>query len=121
MTADRRQFLALGAATLVAPGMLLAEAARHLPSGEWMRGGSWDAELWGGELPTRQWIDAVAPQTPVALARLDHHMWLVNSLGLRLAGIDRNTPEPAGGRIVRDATGEPTGIVIDKAQGLVER
>jgi predicted amidohydrolase YtcJ len=86
-----------------------------------MRGGSWDAELWGGELPTRQWIDAVTPQTPVALARLDQHMWLVNSLGLRLAGIDRNTPEPAGGRIVRDAAGEPTGIVIDTGQGLVER
>ena len=86
-----------------------------------MRGGSWDAELWGGELPTRQWIDAVTPHTPVALARLDQHMWLVNSLALRLAGIDRNTPEPAGGRIIRDANGEPTGVVIDEAKELLER
>jgi predicted amidohydrolase YtcJ len=129
---DGHTHFLLAAATLTPPDLRQArtreeftrrvgEAARQLPSGEWMRGGSWDAELWGGELPTRQWIDAVTPQTPVALARLDQHMWLVNSLGLRLAGIDRNTPEPAGGRIVRDAAGEPTGIVIDTGQGLVER
>ncbi len=122
----------LAAATLTPPDLRhantreefvrrVAEAAKQLPDGEWMRGGSWDAELWGGELPTRQWIDAVTPHTPVALARLDQHMWLVNSLALRLAGIDKNTPEPAGGRIIRDANGEPTGVVIDKAQGLLER
>jgi predicted amidohydrolase YtcJ len=122
----------LAAATLTPPDLRhantreefvrrVADATQQLPAGEWMRGGSWDAELWGGELPTRQWIDAVTPHTPVALARLDQHMWLVNSLALRLAGIDKNTPEPAGGRIIRDANGEPTGIVIDKAQGLLER
>jgi hypothetical protein len=99
----------------------VGEAARQMAPGEWMRGGNWDAELWGGELPTRQWIDAVTPNTPTALARLDQHMWLVNSVGLKLAGIDRNTPEPAGGRIVRDADGEPTGIVIDGAKSLVQR
>ncbi len=129
---DGHTHFLLAAATLTPPDLRQArtreeftrrvgDAARQLPSGEWMRGGSWDAELWGGELPTRQWIDAVTPQTPVALARLDQHMWLVNSLGLRLAGIDRNTPEPAGGRIVRDASGEPTGVIIDAGQGLVER
>src|SRR5580704_572767 len=122
----------LAAATLTPPDLRhantredfvrrVAEAAQQLPTGEWMRGGSWDAELWGGELPTRQWIDGVTPHTPVALARLDQHMWLVNSVGLRLAGIDRNTPEPAGGRILRDSAGEPTGIVIDKAQELVKK
>lgn len=122
----------LAAATLTPPDLRhtrtreeftrrVGEAASRLPAGEWMRGGSWDAELWGGELPTRQWIDAVTPQTPVALSRLDQHMWLVNSLGLRLAGVDRNTPELAGGRIVRDANGEPTGIVIDAAQSLIAR
>ncbi|MDB6041923.1 MAG: hypothetical protein JWM63_474 [Gammaproteobacteria bacterium] len=129
---DGHTHFLLAAATLAPPDLRQArtreeftrrvgDAARQLPSGEWMRGGSWDAELWGGELPTRQWLDAVTPQTPVALARLDQHMWLVNSLGLRLAGINRNTPEPAGGRIVRDAAGEPTGIVIDMGQRLVER
>ena len=99
----------------------VGEAVRQLPRGEWIRGGNWDAELWGGELPTRQWIDAVTPDTPVAVARLDQHMLLLNSVALRLAGIDRNTPEPAGGRIVRGADGEPTGIVIDTAKELVER
>lgn len=99
----------------------IADAARELRPGEWMKGGNWDAELWGGELPTREWIDQVTPNTPVAVVRLDQHMLLLNSLALRLAGIDRNTPEPAGGRIVRDAGGEPTGIVIDQAKALVER
>jgi predicted amidohydrolase YtcJ len=99
----------------------VAEAARELPAGEWMRGGSWDAELWGGELPTKEWIDGVTGDRPVALTRLDLHMWLLNSAALRLAGIDRNTPEPAGGRILRDASGEPTGIVIDTAQEIVQR
>ncbi|HEX7115608.1 MAG TPA: amidohydrolase family protein [Steroidobacter sp.] len=121
-----------GAATLVPPDLRnvktreefarrVGEAARQLPAGEWVQGGNWDAELWGGELPTREWIDAVTPNTPVAVTRLDLHMWLLNSVALKLAGIDRNTPDPEGGRIVRDAKGEPTGIVIDKAQDLVTR
>ncbi len=129
---DAHTHFLLAAATLVPPDLRHArtreefarrveEAARQAPAGEWLGGGSWDAELWGGELPTRQWIDAVTPQTPVALSRLDQHMWLVNSVGLRLAGIDRNTPEPKGGRILRDAAGEPTGIVIDNAKDLVQR
>ncbi|MEP7243848.1 MAG: amidohydrolase [Gammaproteobacteria bacterium] len=99
----------------------VAAASAQLPADEWMQGGSWDAELWGGELPTRQWIDDVTPDRPVALTRLDLHAWLVNSVALRLAGIDRNTPEPAGGRILRDANGEPTGIVTDSAKDLVQR
>ena len=122
----------LAAATLTPPDLRhtktreefarrVADAASQLTAGEWLMGGSWDAELWGGELPTRGWVDAVTPHTPVALARLDQHMWLVNSLGLKLAGIDKNTPEPAGGRIFRDANGEPTGIVIDAAKELVQR
>jgi hypothetical protein len=129
---DAHTHFLLAAATLVPPDLRHArtreefarrveEAAKQAPAGEWLGGGSWDAELWGGELPTRQWIDAVTPQTPVALSRLDQHMWLVNSVGLRLAGIDRNTPEPKGGRILRDAAGEPTGIVIDNAKDLVQR
>jgi predicted amidohydrolase YtcJ len=129
---DNHTHFLLAAATLVPPDLRTAssrpefakrvgEAARQLPRGEWIRGGNWDAELWGGELPTREWIDAVTPDTPVAVARLDQHMLLLNSVALRLAGIDRNTPEPAGGRIVRGADGEPTGIVIDTAKELVER
>jgi predicted amidohydrolase YtcJ len=98
----------------------IAKAARELEPGEWMQGGNWDNELWGGELPTREWIDAVTPATPVAIARYDLHMLLVNSLALRIAGIDRGTPDPDGGRILRTANGEPTGIVVDRAKPLVE-
>jgi predicted amidohydrolase YtcJ len=99
----------------------VGDAARQLKGREWVTGGSWDAELWGGELPTHEWIDAVTPNTPVALYRLDLHMMLLNTAAMRLAGIDRETPDPSGGRIVRDADGVPTGIVIDTAKSLVER
>lgn len=98
----------------------LAEAAKATP-GEWLQGGHWDEQLWGGELPRKQWIDAVTPDTPVAVSRLDLHMYLCNSLALKLAGITRDTPDPAGGVIVRDADGEPTGIVKDAAKDLIDR
>jgi predicted amidohydrolase YtcJ len=65
---------------------------RALPKGEWLEGGNWDQDRWGGKMPTRQWIDAVTPDTPVAVIRYDLHMILCNSLALKLAGIDRNTP-----------------------------
>lgn len=100
---------------------LVAKANDELPKGQWMVGGYWDAELWGGELPTREWIDAVTPDRPVALTRLDLHSWLLNSVAMKMAGIDRNTVAPNGGKIIKDAKGEPTGIVIDEAQSLVKR
>ena len=86
-----------------------------------MQGGSWDAELWGGELPDRSWIDPVTPDTPVAVQRLDLHMLALNSLALKLAGIDRDTPEVPGGVIVRDKQGNPTGILKAAAMDLVKR
>lgn len=100
---------------------MVGEAAQKMNAGEWMQGGNWDEQLWGGKLPTREWIDAVTPDTPVAVARLDLHMLLVNSLALKLAGIDKNTPDPHGGVIIRDEKGEPTGILKDKAKDLVSR
>jgi predicted amidohydrolase YtcJ len=96
-------------------------AARLLKPGQWVEGGYWDEQLWGGELPTRAWIDAVTPDHPVAVNRLDLHMILLNSVALKLAGIDRNTVPPEGGVIVRDAAGEPTGILKDNAAWLAER
>lgn len=95
--------------------------ARTLPAGQWMTGSGWDAERWGGELPSRQLVDAVTPDTPILLFRTDGHIALANSLALKLAGIDRNTPDPEGGRFDRDAKGEPTGILRDNAAGLVTR
>ena len=99
----------------------VATAARALPKGAWLEGGNWDESLWGGALPTRDWIDAVTPETPVAVVRLDQHMLVLNSLALRLAGIDRNTLDPEGGVIGRYENGEPNGIIKDRAKEIVQR
>ncbi len=101
----------------------LGEYSRKLPKGRWILGGYWDHERWpGAPLPTREMIDAATPDHPVYVHRLDGHMALANSLALKLAAITKDTPDPAGGMIVRDPrTGEPTGILKDNAQGLVDR
>lgn len=96
----------------------IADHARRHPD-EWMQGGTWDHEAWGGELPRREWIDSVTGETPVFVSRLDGHMGLANGRALELAGITARTPDPAGGAIVRDADGRPTGILKDAAMGLV--
>jgi predicted amidohydrolase YtcJ len=86
----------------------------------WIKGGNWDHEAWGGNLPRKEWIDSVSCGHPVFLSRYDGHMGLANSIALKLAGITKNTPNPPGGEIVRDPkTGEPTGILRDKANSLV--
>lgn len=99
----------------------VAAAARALPKGQWLEGGNWDQDRWGGEMPHRKWIDAVTPDTPVAVIRYDLHMLLLNSLALKLVGIDRNSVAPPGGVIERDADGEPTGIVKDASKDMVLR
>ena len=99
----------------------IGEHAKKLPKGEWMLGGTWDHELWGGRLPTRDWIDKLTPGHPVFVSRYDGHMALANSVALRLAGITRDTPTPAGGTIVKGANGEPTGLMKDAAMDLVQR
>jgi predicted amidohydrolase YtcJ len=96
--------------------------ARTLKPGQWLRAGNWDETKWTpAELPTRQLIDTVTPDNPVAVDRYDGHMVLVNSKALVLAGITARTPDPAGGVIVRDTRGEPTGALKDAAVALVER
>ena len=94
--------------------------AATVPAGTWITGGNWDHSLWGGELPTREWIDAVTPDHPVWINRLDGHMSLANSVTLRLAGITRATKDIAGGAIVRDRNGEPTGVLKDNAMAPVD-
>jgi predicted amidohydrolase YtcJ len=95
--------------------------AAKLPEGRWITGGDWDHERWpDAKLPTKELIDQVTPKTPVFVNRLDGHMALANSLALKLAGVTRETKDPDGGVIVRDpATGEPTGVLKDAAQGFV--
>ncbi|HEY8998511.1 MAG TPA: amidohydrolase, partial [Edaphobacter sp.] len=80
--------------------------------GTWLRGGGWDHTKWPTKtLPTRQDIDAVSDGHPAVLERTDGHILVANSAALVAAGITRNTPDPAGGKIDRDSSGEPTGIV----------
>ncbi len=96
--------------------------AAKLPKGRWIRGGDWDHELWGGELPRREWIDRFTADYPVFVTRLDGHMGLANSAALKLAGITEATESPAGGTIVKDPkTGQPTGVLKDDAMALVYR
>ena len=97
----------------------IGEFAQTIAPGEWILHGTWDHEMWGGELPRRDWIDAVSPENPVWVARLDGHMALANSLALQLAGVDADTPDVAGGEIVRYEDGRPTGILKDNAMSLV--
>jgi hypothetical protein len=100
---------------------LIKEHASRLPKGAWMLEGNWDHQNWGGELPRKDWIDSVTPNTPVFIQRLDGHMSLANSLALRAAGVTAQTKDVAGGAIVRDERGEPTGILKDNATSLVDR
>ncbi|HMD31190.1 MAG TPA: amidohydrolase, partial [Candidatus Acidoferrales bacterium] len=100
----------------------VAAYAGGLKKGEWVLGGGWDHEKFpGATLPTREWIDGVTPGNPAWLDRYDGHMGLANSAALKLAGVDRNTPDPPGGTIVRDADGNPTGALKDAAGGLIRK
>jgi len=100
----------------------IAAFARKLPKGRWITGGDWDHENWTpARLPTRQLIDEAAGDHPVFINRLDGHMSLANSLALQLAGVTRKTDDPPGGTVVRDAQGEPAGVLKDSAQAFVER
>jgi len=100
----------------------VADRARMMPDGGWILGGDWDHTHWGGELPTREWLDRAAPGRPVFLQRTDLHMGVASSRALELAGITAETPDPERGFIDRDpATGEPTGILRERAMGLMSR
>jgi predicted amidohydrolase YtcJ len=98
----------------------IAQFAQTVAPGTWITGGDWDHTLWGGELPRRDWIDAATPDRPVWLKRLDGHMALANSLALKAAGVSRAVADVNGGEIVRDPSGEPTGLLKDNAMSLVE-
>jgi predicted amidohydrolase YtcJ len=100
----------------------IEERTKVLPRGTWIQNGNWDHTAWPSKRePTRALIDAVTPEHPVFVSRLDGHMALANSLALRLAGVDQGTADVAGGTIVRDATGHPTGLLKDNAMDLVSR
>ncbi|MFI5701370.1 amidohydrolase [Streptomyces xanthochromogenes] len=91
------------------------------PEQEWITGGGWSMEAFEGGSPTRDLLDRVVPDRPVYLPNRDHHGAWVNSRALAVAGLTRNTPDPADGRIERDASGEPTGLLQEGAMDLVGR
>lgn len=99
----------------------IASYASVHPSAEWILGGGWAMAAFPGGTPTAAVLDAVVPDRPVFLANRDGHGAWVNSVALRLAGIDRHTPDPADGRIERDGSGAPTGTLHEGAMTLVNR
>jgi predicted amidohydrolase YtcJ len=100
----------------------IGERARVTAKGKWIVGGNWDETKWNPpNMPTKELIDAVTPDTPVFVSRYDGHMGLANSVALRLAGITAKTPDPPGGTIVRDAQGNPTGALKDAATDYIDK
>jgi predicted amidohydrolase YtcJ len=94
---------------------LVRQRAAQTPAGQWIQGGRWNKNAWPNQqFPTRTSLDIAAPEHPVALSSKDGHLLWVNSLALQRAGITAETPEPPNGAILRDSTGEPTGILQEE-------
>jgi len=99
-----------------------AAAAAALPEGAWLQGRGWDQNDWPAqEFPTHGALSAALPDRPAVLARVDGHAVLANAAAMRAAGVTAQTPDPPGGRILRDAAGAPTGVFVDAAEGLITR
>lgn len=99
----------------------IGDFAKKQPPGTWITGGDWDHTLWGGEVPSRDWIDAVTPNNPVWINRLDGHMALANTAAMRAAKVGDDVKPAPGGEIVHDKSGRPTGIFKDNAMSLIDR
>ena len=97
----------------------IAAFANNIKPNQWIVEGNWDHTLWGGELPTKEWIDEFTGENPVAIYRMDGHMILANSAALKIAGIDKNTGNVVNGEIVKNPDGTPTGILKSEAMYLV--
>lgn len=100
---------------------IIFDKTANITPGRWILGGNWDHEAWPGTpLPDKSWIDGATENMPVFVTRVDLHVGLANSAALRAAGITKDTPDPCGGVIVRNqSTGEPTGLLKDKAINLL--
>ena len=110
------------AATLAGALKAAGDYARANPGQAWLLGRGWNQEIWKlGRFPTAAELDGAVADRPIWLARVDGHAGWGNSRVLQLAGITRDTPDPAGGKIIRDANGNATGVLIDSAQDLVTR
>lgn len=99
-----------------------AAAAAALPPGAWLQGRGWDQNDWAvQDFPTHHALSAAVPDRPVVLGRVDGHALLANAAAMRAAGVEVGTPDPPGGRILRDAAGAPTGVFVDAAEALILR
>ena len=100
----------------------VVERVKTARPGEWIRGRGWDQNDWADtRFPTHQALSRAVPNNPVYLTRVDGHAALVNAKALELAHVTAATPDPTGGRFIRDSTGNPTGVLVDGAQGVVGR
>jgi predicted amidohydrolase YtcJ len=98
----------------------IAAAVKERKEGEWIRGRGWDQNLWNvKKFPEHADLDRIAPANPVYLSRVDGHAVWVNARVLAMVGVNAATPDPEGGRILRDAAGNPTGVFVDNAIGLL--
>ena len=97
----------------------IRDYAERRPAGEWILGGGWSMDAFAGGTPTRDLLDGVVSDRPAFLPNRDGHGAWVNSAALKRAGITRETPDPADGRIERDSLGEPSGTLHEGAQDLV--
>ena len=101
---------------------LVADRVRKSEAGQWVRGRGWDQNLWPTKrFPGHQSLDKISPNNPVYLVRIDGHAAWINQKALNVAGITKLTPDPPGGRIVRDGSGNPTGVFVDNAMSLVSK
>jgi predicted amidohydrolase YtcJ len=111
-----------GVASLEAVATLVKNRLDATPADTWVTGRNWDQSLWpGGAFPTRAVLDRVAPDRPVWLRRVDGHAGWANSEAIRRAGVTRESKAPSDGQILYDERGEPTGVFIDGAMGLIGR
>jgi predicted amidohydrolase YtcJ len=96
------------------------ERASAVQPGEWIVGRGWDQNRWAvTDWPAPGPLDLAAPENPVFLTRIDGHAALASRRALAAAGVTRETPDPPGGRLIRDASGVPTGVLVDRAQAIV--
>jgi len=95
------------------------ERVAELETGSWILGFGWNQNVWGGVFPTKEMLDGVAPEHPVFLRAKSGHAGWANAAAMRIAGVDRSTEDMDGGALVRDGEGEPTGIFLEDAQGLI--
>ncbi len=100
----------------------VVERARTARPGEWIRGRGWDQNDWPvTAFPTHEALSRAVPNHPVYLTRVDGHAALVNAKAMELGGVTAATADPDGGRLIRDAAGNPTGVLVDRATALVGR